>query len=517
MSRLTRLVLAASLGALVACGPDQPPLTPLPPPPPPPSASAAAPAPPRETPDAPFRKSAPPPNGDVTFVAPKIESFTLKNGVRVLLVERHELPIVAVRLVVKLGAGDLPNARPGAVSMLGGMLEQGTKTRSSLQLSDDFDAIGAEHGAWFDWDSGGTSVHVLSDKLDRALELMADVSLAPTFPKEELERLRSRRLAGLAQDKSHPGTMAHNAGSAALYGRKHPYGHSLSGREEDAKALTRDEIVRLYERVFSPSNMTLVACGDVTPKDLSEKLERTFGAFKGKQGAFRRVPPKTPENAATDKKLVMVDKDGAQSQVWLTHVGVPFATKDREAIRVMNAVLGGMFSSRINLNLRERNAFTYGARSSFTMRHGAGPFMAGASVFAEKTGPAIKELLSEVDKMRASGPTDEELALAKESILLAMPGRFEAAGDVTWALADLVTYDLPLTHFSDRPKEIAAVTKEDVLRVAKQYLTPDKVKVVVVGGKAKLAPQLEPLSLGEADERDPWGDPVAAPKPAKKK
>lgn len=514
LSTTARVIAALALSSLAAaCGPDAPPLAPLPKPPPSASAAIAPPAPTvRVTPDAPFRAKAPEPNGEVTFVAPKVVSFTLKNGVKVLLTERHDLPVVAVRFVVKLGAGDVPDARPGALSMLGSMLEQGTKTRSALAVSDDFDAIGAAHGAWFDWDAGGTSIHVLSDKLDRALEIMSDVTLAPTFPSAELERLRSRRIAALSEDKSHPSTMAHNAGAAAIFGPKHPYGTSLYGREADAKALTRAELVRLYDRLVTPSNVAIVACGDVTPAALEDKLGRAFGAWRGKPGGAKRQSPKAPAKPGSDKRLVFVDKDGAQSQVWLTHLGVPFDNPDREALRVMNAILGGMFSSRINLNLRERNAFTYGARSYFTMRHGAGPFMAGASVFADKTGPAIQEIMSEIEKMRADGPSDDELSLAKESILLGMPGRFEGAGDVTWALADLVAYDLPLDHFETRPKAVAAVTKADVLRVAQRYLTPDKLKVVVVGGRAKVMPQLEPLKLGPPDERDAWGTPVPTPK-----
>jgi zinc protease len=173
-----------------------------------------------------------------------------------------------------------------------------------------------------------------------------------------------------------------------------------------------------------------------------------------------------------------------------------------------------MFSSRINMNLREKNAYTYGARSYFAMRHGAGPFLAGASVFAEKTGPAIKEVFNEIEGLRRDGPTGEELALAKESIRLAMPGRFETVGDVASAVADLVVYDLPLDDFDKKLARVDAVTAADVKRVAVEYLKADAMTVVVVGGKATLAPQLETLALGPFEERDPYGNPLsAAPAP----
>jgi predicted Zn-dependent peptidase len=515
-ARVLALALALPLFpalALSACGgetpapvapkPQLPPLPPLPPETPVPT----------ETPDAPFRQQQPPANGKITFVAPKVVETQLKNGLRVLIVERHELPVVGVGLVVGAGAGDVDGARPGALSFLGGMIEQGTKKRSALQISDDFEAIGAQHGAWFDWDSGGVSVKVLSDKLDAALELMSDVALHPTFPDAEVERLRARRIAGIQSEKSSPGTMAQNALVATLFGRAHPYGHSLGGEESDAKKLTRAELVRVYERLFVPKNSAIVVAGDITKDALLPKLEATFGggAWKGGATPISHKGPKAPTKAATEKRIVLVDRAGAQSQIQIVRPGVPYATKDRESIVVMNAILGGMFSSRINMNLREKNAYTYGARSYFAMRHGAGPFLVGGSVHAEKTVPAIKEVFNELEGLRRDGPTEDELALAKESIRLAMPGRFETAGDVASAVADLVVYDLPLDDFEKRLARIDAVTAADVKRVAGEYLKADAMTVVVVGGKATLAPQLETLGLGPFEERDAYGNPLATP------
>ena len=208
--------------------------------------------------------------------------------------------------------------------------------------------------------------------------------------------------------------------------------------------------------------------------------------------------------------MVLVDKPGAQSQIQVVRPGVPFSTKDRDSLVVMNAILGGMFSSRINLNLREKNAYTYGARSYFGMRHGAGPFLAGASVHAEKTIPAIKEIFVELEGLRSGGPTAEELSLAKESIRMAMPGRFETAGDVAAAISDLVVYDLPLDEYEKRPARIDAVTAADVKRVAAEYLESKVMTVVVVGSKATLAPQIESLGFGPFEERDAYGNPVTA-------
>lgn len=507
--------LFATLLGLGACGETPPPVMPTP--------TVAAPPPPAapqvlETPDAPFRAKAPAPDGKITFIPPKVAEVTLKNGLRVLVVERHDLPVVGLHLVIGSGAGDLAGARPGALSFLGGMIEQGTKKRTALQISDDFDAIGAQHGAWFGWDSGGVSVKTLADKLDAALELMSDVALHPTFPAAEVERLRARRIAGIASEKSSPRAIAQNAVAATVFGRAHPYGHSLSGEESDAKKLARAELVRAYERLFVPKNAAIVVAGDITKDSIVPKLEATFGGWRAGAAALSHKGPKAPAKNAADKRVVLVHRPGAQSQIQIVRPGVPHATKDRESIVVMNAILGGMFSSRINMNLREKNAYTYGARSHFSMRHGAGPFSAGGSVFAAKTVPAIKEVFNELEGLRRDGPTEDELALAKESIRLAMPGRFETTGDVASAIADLVVYDLPLDDFEKRLARVEAVSAADVKRVADEYLKADAMSVVVVGDKGPLAPQLDALGLGPFEERDAYGNPIKpakAEKPAK--
>lgn len=494
-----------------ACGGENPPaVTPVPPPPAPTPVTLPPPV-PTETPDADFRKKPPAPDGKVTFVAPKIAEAKLKNGLRVLIVERHDLPIVAVRLAIVEGAGDVPDAKPGAMSFLGAMLEQGTKKRTALQIDDDFEALGASHGAWFDWDSGGVAIKVLADKLDAALEVMSDVALHPTFPDAEIDRLRTRRIAGIQSEKSSPGAIAQNTVAPVVFGRAHPYGHTLSGEESDVKKITKADLQHAYDKLFVPENAAIVVAGDVTQATLLPKLENAFGAWKGKGGkplAADKRGPKTPTKTAADKKIVVVDRPGAQSQIQLVRVGVPFATKDRDAIVVMNAILGGMFSSRVNLNLREKHAYTYGARSYFFMRHGAGAFQVGAPVVAAATVPSIKEVIAELKGLEDGGATDEELTLAKENILQAMPGRFESVSDVANAVTDLVVYDLPLDYFDQRRARIEAITGADVKKVAGELLDPKNMTVVVVGDKNKLSAELDSLGLGPTEERDPYGNPV---------
>lgn len=461
------------------------------------------------TPDAPFRARAPAPDGKVTFVAPKVQETTLANGLRLLVVERHELPIVSVRLVVGIGAGDVPGATPGAMSFLGAMLEQGTKKRDALKISDDYEALGAQHGAWVDWDSGGLTARFLSERLDAALELFADVAQHPQFPDAEIERVRARRIDLIQQEQSSPQQIAQNAVASAVFGRAHPYGHHIMGDEADVKKITRAELVRIHERMFVPQNAALVFVGDVSPEALAPKLASTFGAWKGAGAPLVRKSPKTP--APQKKHLVFIDKAGAQSQVQLVRAGVANVVKDREAFAVANAILGGMFSSRVNLNLREKNHFTYGARSHFAMRHGAGPFAVGASVHAAQTGAAVQELMNELESLKRDGPRDDELALAKESLRLALPGRFESTTEVGNAVADLFIYDLPLDDYEGHPARIDAVTAADVKRIAAEYFDIEQLTIVVVGGKADVLPQLASLPLGPVEERDALGNIVKSP------
>jgi zinc protease len=506
MKRLTFASLV--LGAVVACAAETPP-APVPPPAPRPApVPVVVPEPPRVTPDAPFREHPPTAGPDVTFVPPWIQSFSLKNGVRVLFVERHDLPIVSVRVVVKAGAGDLPNEPPGLLSFLGSMLEQGTAKKTALEISDAFESMGALHSAWVDWDSAGATAKVVTDKLDLALGLLGDVVVRPSFPEAEIERLKARRLASLRQEKNNPQAMWSNAAVASLYGRGHPYGQSLSGRMQDLSKLTHAELVKAHAALFVPSRAAIVVVGDVTQGTLAQKLEAAFGGWHGVASAI--LVPKAPLAPIDSARVVWVDKPGApQSVVRLAEVGVPRLAPDRDAIAVMNAILGGMFSSRVNLNLREAHAYTYGASSSFQMRHGAGYFSVGGNIVAEKTAPAIVELFKELRGMRDRPVSDEELETAKQSIKRAMPGRFETVGEVTGAVSDIAVYGLPLDEYATRPARIDKVTADDVMKAARAHLHPGAIKVVVVGDRTKLEATLDTLHLGSIEEVDPYGDPLA--------
>jgi zinc protease len=493
--------------SLFACAAHPAALPPSPPPSVPLVASPPQPSPePIATPDAPFRERAPEAAGTIAWAPPHIQSWSLTNGVRVFFVERHELPLVAVRVVSRIGAGDVRGLRPGAVAFMGAMLEQGAGKRSALEISDQYEALGAEHGAWCDWDACALRVKVLASHLGPALDLVADIALRPRFLETEIERTRKRWLASLDQEKSNPGAIEQNALAAAVFGRGHPYGHSLRGAPPDVTELKRDEIERAWQRTLQPRSTAIVVAGDVDPTELRPLLEARFGGWRG-QGAERVAVAPAPRSGKEALRVVLVDVPGAaQSQVFVAHEGAPFATRDRIPLGVMNAILGGMFSSRINLDLREAHAYTYGAHSRFALRHGAGPFTAGGAIFTQHTGDAVRAVLAHVARIRDEAVTAEELADAKENAKLALPARFEGVEDIAGALQDLAVYDLPLDEYAVRSARIDAVTAEDVQRVAKKWLHPEATQVVVTGDRAKIEKDLSPL--GPIELRDAYGDPV---------
>jgi len=432
----------------------------------------------------------------------------MPNGLRVLFVERHDLPIVSVRVVSSVGAGDRPDARPGAIAFMGAMLEQGAGARGALAISDDYESLGADHAAWCEWDSCVVRAKVLASHLSAALDLLADIALRPTFPDAEVERQRKRWLAALQQEKSSPPAMEQNALAAVVFGRRHPYGHGPRGGPADVEKMKRDEVVAEWRRAIVPLTTTIAVAGDVAPSDLRAMLTERFGAWRG-SAPERAAVARAPRAAKGAPRVVLVDMPGAaQSQVYLADEGAPFASADRIALGVMNAILGGMFSSRINLDLREAHAYTYGAHSRFSMRHGAGPFVAGGAIFARHTADALRVLLAHVARIRDAAVTPEELADAKENARLALPARFESVDDVTGALQDLAVYRLPLDEYAKRAARIDGVTVADVQRVARQWLHPDAMHIVVTGDRAQIEKELLALGLGPVELRDAYGEVV---------
>jgi zinc protease len=441
---------------------------------------------------------------------PQIQKRQLATGLPVWLVELHEVPVVQVNLVVLGGSSNETAKRFGAASLTAAMLDRGAGSRSALELADAIDYLGADLSASSGFDSSVVRLHVPVARLSDALPLMADVALRPTFPKDELERLRQERLTSLLQARDNPATIAPATFARVLYGPEHRYGVPMFGTAETIKAFTVDDLKAFYSALFRPDNAAIIVVGDISPDQTLRLLESNFGAWKPPASAKPTASlPAVNEPAA--RQVYLVDKPGApQSQIRIGWIGVPRSTPDYFPLQVMNTVLGGSFSSRLNMNLREKHGYTYGATSLFEMRAAAGPFTAAAGVQTDKTAEALTEFFNELNGILKTIPA-EELTRAKNYIALRYPGGFETTGDISRRLEDAMIYHLPDDYFSTYVQKIQAVTAADMQRVAQKYIQPGRFVVVVVGDAKVIEPKIQSLNLGPIKKLNV--DDVFGPKP----
>ena len=485
---LSRVALLAVTTATLACA-----RTPAPEPTPAP-AVAVVPA-PAEPPSTPSIDTVPPqlaPPKPVTL--PAVVTRTLANGLVVHVVEQHELPVADFALVVRAGGERDPQNRLGLATLTAALLSEGTTKRDALAIADQEAYLGVQLNTFGGWDATRVTLHTPTARLDSALALFAEVALRPSFPAKELERLRQERLTSLLQMRDQPRAIADLAFNSIVFGETHPYGRPLVGTEATTKAITRADVRRFYDTYFKPNNATLVVVGDVNADDVVARAERLFGGWK--RGAVPAASFRTPPSAGTTT-VYIVDKPGApQTSVRIGGVGVARGTQDYFPLTVMNTILGGSFTSRLNTNLRETHGYTYGARSSFAMRQVPGPFTASAEVTGTKTDSALVEFFKELRAIREDVPA-VELEKAKRYLQLQLPASLETTGSVASQLAPLTIYGLPLDFFNTYAQRIDAVTAADVRRVANQYVDPAKVSVVVVGDKTSIEPMVRALNLGE--------------------
>jgi predicted Zn-dependent peptidase len=404
------------------------------------------------------------------------------------------VPVAQISLVIANGAAGDPQGKFGVTSLMTAMLEEGAGSRSSLEISDAIDFLGADLGAGSSFDASAVRLHVPVARLADALPIMADVALRPTFPAEELERLRQQRLTTFLQARDDPGTIAAQTLPRVLYGPSHRYGSGTSGTAQTVGALTVADLRARYATLFHPANSALVVVGDIVPDQVMPLLETQFGRWQAPGAAASAALPAAAE--PVKREVSIVDKPGAaQTQIRIGWIGVARSTPDYFPIQVMNTILGGSFTSRLNMNLREKHGYTYGASSGFDMRMSPGPFAAAAGVQTDKTSEALKEFFNELNAIRQPVPADE-LARAKNYIALRYPSGFESTTDISRRLEDAFVYRLPDDYFAKYVSNIEAVTAADVQRVATKYIQPDRLAVVVVGDRKVIEPGIRGLNLG---------------------
>jgi len=440
-------------------------------------------------------RSAPPPLGPAPQVnLPQIQKRMLSNGLPVWLIEAHAVPLVQVNLLIKAGAGDDPAGKFGIASLTAAMLDEGAGSRTALQISDEADFLGANLTTTSSFDASAVRLNVPVSRLKNALALMADVALRPTFPADELNRVRQERLTSLLQAKDDPASVAPLAFARTVFGASHRYGTAAMGSESTIKAFSVADLKAFHSAMFQPANATLIVVGDVKPMDMVAQLEAQFGQWKGAATAAQRRPVSDATQVA-EGRITIVDIPGAaQSQIRIGWVGVSRATPDYFTLEVMNTILGGSFTSRLNQNLREEHQYAYGAGSRFDMRLSPGPFFATAGVQTDKTSEALTEFFNELNGMAKPVGADE-LTKAKNYIALSFPGQFETLADHASHIEEQVVYSLPDTYFADYVRNIQAVTSAAVLKAAGTYIQPKRFAVVVVGDRKTIEPGIRALNL----------------------
>jgi len=451
------------------------------------------------------RSRLPLPGPDPGFTFPVADKQRLGNGLSVWTVERPGLPMVSLMLVLPGGSALDPEDRPGLASLTADMLDEGAGDRSAIEMQEALARIGAE----LDTETGPDSVVLSLALLDRfvpqGLELLSDVVVRPRLGAPDFERVRTLRTNRIRQLKDVPSVNADAVFVRAIYGTR-PYGHLSIGSSASLAGMDAGDVAGFHRVHYDPSRATLIAVGAIDGEAFARRAEEAFGSWR--RGANESIAAEQAGRGTSDgadgavpaPRLLIVDRPGAaQTELRVGHGGVPRKTPDFHVLVLLNAVLGGHFSSRLNLNLRERKGYTYGVRSAFDFRRMAGPFSVQTSVQTDATADAAAEVLGELRDIGRDRPADDaERSLSVATLTKGFPRNFETAGQVARGLAQLAIYELPDDTFDVFAPRIRALTADDVTRAAGRYLHPDRAVVVAVGDCSRIKGALEAAGLGEA-------------------
>jgi zinc protease len=426
---------------------------------------------------------------------PAVQKTTLANGVPLWVIEQHRVPMVQVNVILRGGSSLDLTGRYGMASLVAAMLDEGAGTRSALELADAVEFLGADLTTNSSFDYTAVRLSTPVKNLAPALELLADVVLRPTFPASELDRLKKERLAALVQAQDNPAAIIGYAFPRVVYGSTYRYGTPATGLAPAIEAMTPDEVRAFHKEHFVSGNATIVVAGAVTLAAVKAELDKVFAGWPS-SGPPRAAAALPVAPQLTKREIVIVDKPGAaQSQIRIGLVGVPRATPDYATLQVLNTILGGSFTSRLNQNLRERNGFTYGAGSAFDMRASAGPFLATAGVQTDKTAEALREFFVELEGITKPIPT-EEVEKAKNYVALGFPSEFETTRNLAQKLEELVVYNLPEDSYQSFVGAVNRVSAADLLQAAGRYIQPERMAVVIVGDRKVIEPAIAKLNLG---------------------
>ena len=443
----------------------------------------------------------------------KVPTWTktkLANGAELIVVEKHDLPLVAMNIDFIGGASNYEAAdKLGVATLSAQMLSEGTKSKTADQLSDAQQLLGTAIFANVGGESGTIRFTSLKDKFEPAMTLLADMLLESTFPDSALERNRARALVGLTLAKDQPNTIAANVFSKVVYGDEHPYGRVVS--EKTVKAITRADVMSFANAYFRPGRAVITLSGDIDAKTARRVVEKTLAAWPagGERPTFAYGPVPAPKA----RTIYLIDKPkAAQSVFALGEPGPARSTPDFYALQVMNHLLGGMFQSRLNHDIREVKGYSYGVRSSFAYGRGPGAFNAGGGIVSAKSDSALIGFMTHFKGVQGDIPfTDDEITQGKESLIQSLPSRFSTVNGIATAVSSLYTQDLPENYFKEFADRINAVKRDDLVRVAKKYIDIDHLNMVIVGDRATIEAPLRATGIAPIQVLDVEGRPILVP------
>ncbi len=437
----------------------------------------------------PPRSSAPPP-----LHLPEITRSKLSNGMHVWVVERPGVPVVSVSLLFQAGSDLDPIGRFGLAQFTSTLLPLGAGGKSALEISDALDYLGVDLSTDCDYDGASVSLYLPVRHWKEAIDILRLVVTSPDFPESEIERVRNEALADLLRLRDDPNGLMGLIFPSLFYPPDHRYSTPTFGTEDVLRSISRSELRDFYRACYNPAQAGFIVVGDINPQEVLNSLEAHFGDW---QTESQLPQPETVSNTAQEsgQRIVLVDRPGApQTVVWIGHLGVARSTSDYYPLQVLNTVLGGSFTSRLNQNLREQRGYTYGASSEFDMRKKSGLFVASADIQTDKTGAAIGEFLTELNRIREPIP-QEELRKAKDYLAYSYPQDFLKVEDFAAELADLWLYELDHDSLWKYTERIREVSPEEVEKAALAHLRTEDLVVVLVGDSAAILPQLESLGL----------------------
>jgi len=444
----------------------------------------------------------PVPSEEISFSLPEIEKFKLSNNLEVYFIQKTKLPILQFNLLINAGSYLDPAGKKGLSNLLSMAIDEGAGKFNSLELSDEFDLLGSNFSVSSSEDNIYISLQTLKDNLDKSLDLFSMVIKSPHLNESDFKREQRKIITHILQQQDEPDEIADLVFDHIIFGAANPYCSPVVGYDEDVKQISVDDVKTFYSGFILPNNSKLIVVGDISKEELIEKLELYFKDWASKEKTADISFPKT----GSDKKIFLFDKKGSvQSEIRIGHSAPNRNEIDFFPKTILNNILGGQFTSRINLNLREKKGYTYGAHSRFNYLRESAYFLATTSVGAENTGNAVREIMNELEGIKA-GIKNEELDFAKSSLIRKFPSNFETYKQIASNLISMVIHSLPGDYFNTYLDNIKSVSKEQVNNAAENYIKPDKAVTVIVGDKDKILDQLKDLNGAGIIEVDNKGN-----------